>query len=126
MYKVTVRGHLMIAHSLPDTFFGPARNLHGATYIADVSFSSKALDSHNVVVDIGLVHKILTKTLEPLQYQNLDDLPQFKGQFTTTEFMAKYIHDKIKEKVENFFEGSISVTLGESHIAWATYEGDSL
>ncbi len=126
MYNVKIRGHMMIAHSLPDKFFGPAQNLHGATYITDVTFYSKTLDIHNVVIDIGLVEKILHDTIEPLQYQNLDELPQFKRNLTTTEFLAKYVHDQIKEKVKSFFNGSISVTLGESHIAWATYEGEML
>ena len=124
MYNVKVRAHVMIAHSLPDPFFGPAQNLHGATYITDVCFYSKTLDKHNVVIDIGLVDKILHETLEPLQYQNLDNLPQFKGKLTTTEFVAKYIYDQIREKLKGVFNGKISVTLGESHIAWATYESD--
>ena len=115
---------MMIAHSLPDAFFGPASKLHGATYVTDVTFFSKTLDKHNVVIDIGLAHKILSETLGPLQYQNLDELPQFKGKLTTTEFLAKYIHDELYEKMKSFFSGSITVTLGESHIAWASYEGE--
>lgn len=113
----------MIAHSLRHTFFGPAQNLHGATYITDVTFFAIDVDSHNVVIDIGLAHKLLSETLAPLQYQNLDEVPQFKGQLTTTEFLAKYIHDRLKEKVIHFFKGSILVTLGESHVAWASYQG---
>ena len=117
---------MMIAHSLPDSFFGPAANLHGATYIADVSFSSQTLNEYNVVIDIGLAHQLLTETLSPLQYKNLDELPQFKGKLTTTEFLARYIHDELKEKTKSLFTGLIMVTLGESHIAWASYEGESL
>jgi 6-pyruvoyltetrahydropterin/6-carboxytetrahydropterin synthase len=124
MYNVKIRGHMMIAHSLPDKFFGPAQKLHGATYVTDVSFYSKTLDKHNVVIDIGLAHQMLSETLAPLQYQNLDDLPQFKGLLTTTEFLAEYIHNQLREKVKNFFNGKIMVTLGESHIDWASYEGE--
>jgi 6-pyruvoyltetrahydropterin/6-carboxytetrahydropterin synthase len=124
MYSVKIRSHIMIAHSFPDPFFGPAQNLHGATYITDVTFFAKKLDTHNVVIDIGLAHKLLSETLAPLQYQNLDELPQFKGQLTTTEFLAKYVHDQLKEKVTDVFKGSILVTLGESHVAWASYQGE--
>lgn len=116
---------MMIAHSLPDPFFGPAQQLHGATYITDVVFSSKTLNSHNVVIDIGKAHEILTEALAPLQYKNLDEIPHFKGHLTTTEFLAKYIHDRIKEKVKGHFEGPVSVILGESHIASATYSDDT-
>lgn len=116
----------MIAHSLPDQFFGPAQKLHGATYVTEVVFFSKSLDKHNVVIDIGLAHQMLSETMAPMQYQNLDDLPQFKGQLTTTEFIARYVHDQLKEKVKGFFNGSISVTLGESPVAWASYEGEKL
>jgi 6-pyruvoyltetrahydropterin/6-carboxytetrahydropterin synthase len=124
MYSVKIRGHMMIAHSLPDPFFGPAQQLHGATYITDVVFFSKILNSHNVVIDIGKAHEILTEVLAPLQYKNLDELPQFREQLTTTEVLAKYVHDRIREKAKDFFEGSVSVTLGESHIASATYSDD--
>lgn len=124
MYSVKIRGHMMIAHSLPDDFFGPAQNLHGATYVTDVTFFSKTLDDHNVVIDIGFAHQMLENTLLPLQYQNLDILTQFKGKLTTTEFLARYIHDELYEKVKHLFHGSISVTLGESHIAWASYAGE--
>jgi 6-pyruvoyltetrahydropterin/6-carboxytetrahydropterin synthase len=117
---------MMIAHSLPDNFFGPASKLHGATYITDVTFSSKVLNKHNVVIDIAYAHQILSETLESLQYKNLDELSQFNGKLTTTEFLAKYIHDEIYEKTKSLFNGRITVTLGESHIAWASYEGEML
>jgi 6-pyruvoyl-tetrahydropterin synthase len=113
----------MIAHSFKDELFGPAQKLHGATYVVDVAFFSTQLNKQNIVVDISLAHEALRKTLEPLNYQNLDELPQFKGQLTTTEFLAKYIHDLIKQEMKNCFTGKIKVTLGESHIAWASYEG---
>jgi 6-pyruvoyl-tetrahydropterin synthase len=123
MYNIKIRDHVMIAHSYNDKFFGPAQKLHGATYVIDVSFSAVQLNEHNVVMDIGMAHEILKQVLDPLRYQNLDTLPQFNGILTTTEFIAKYIHDQIKE-LTSFFQGKIAVTLGESHIAWATYEGE--
>jgi len=113
----------MIAHSLPHPFFGPAQNMHGATYVVDVSFRSKDLDEHNVVIDIGKAHDITAEVLKPLSYQNLDELDIFKGHLTTTEFIAKYIHDEISSRVATFFTGSILVELGETHDAWASYEG---
>jgi len=123
MYTVKVRNSIMIAHSLPHTFFGPAQNMHGATYVVDVTFSSEDVDAHNVVIDIGKAKDVTSEILSHLNYKNLDELPQFKNKLTTTEFMAKYIHDKIKEKVNSFFEGKISVCLGETHDAWASYSG---
>lgn len=113
----------MIAHSLPHPFFGPAQQLHGATYVVDVEFKSPQLDPHNVVLDIGKAHAVTKEVLQPLGYQNLDELEIFKGQLTTTEFLAKYIHDAIKAKTTDVFSGTIKVTLGESHVAWASYEG---
>lgn len=123
MYTVKVRNSIMIAHSLPNEFFGPAQNMHGATYVVDVTFSSKELDSHNVVIDIGKAKDVSKQILSELNYSNLDELPQFKGKLTTTEFIAKYIHDKIKENTASFFKGKISVCLGETHDAWASYSG---
>lgn len=113
----------MIAHSLPHPFFGPAQNMHGATYVVDVEFKSPNLDEHNVVIDIGAAHQFTADVLKPLSYQNLDELEIFKGKLTTTEFIAKYIHDEIKAKVAPVFDGKIKVTLGETHVAWASYEG---
>ena len=113
----------MIAHSLPHPFFGPAQNMHGATYVVDVEFKSPKLDAHNVVLDIGKAHEVTKAVLQPLAYQNLDELPIFKGKLTTTEFLAKHIHDEVKAQTESVFDGIIKVTLGESHVAWASYEG---
>lgn len=113
----------MIAHSLKGKVFGPAQKMHGATYVIDVIFKSKELTPDNIVFDIGQAHDILKEVIKPLNYQNLDDLPQFKGEITTTEFMAKYIHDCVKEKVSSVFKGSIEVELAESHVAWAGYSG---
>jgi len=124
MFHVKIRDHIMIAHSLPHPFFGPAQNMHGATYVVDVQFSSKELDPHNVVIDIGKAHEVAKEVLAPLSYQNLDEHPEMQGVLTTTEFLAKYIFDKVAEKVSSFFSGKIQVTLGESHVAWAGYEGE--
>jgi 6-pyruvoyl-tetrahydropterin synthase len=114
----------MIAHSFNDALFGPAQKLHGATYIVDVTFFSSQLNKQNIVVDIARAHESLHEALQPLNYQNLDELPQFKGHLTTSEFIAKYIHDLMKQKMKPFFTGKIKVTLGESHVAWASYEGE--
>lgn len=113
----------MIAHSLPHPFFGPAQNMHGATYVVDIEFCAKQLDEHNVVIDIGKAHDIAKEVLKPLSYQNLDELEQFEGKLTTTEFMAKHIYDEVEAKTAAFFEGFIKVTLGETHDAWASYSG---
>jgi 6-pyruvoyl-tetrahydropterin synthase len=124
MYSVKIRDHIMIAHSFNDKFFGPAQKLHGATYIVDVCFYASQLNEHNVVVDISQVQDVLRCVLDSLRYNNLDNLPEFENQLTTTEYLARFIHDKVKKSCSNFFKGKISVTLGESHIAWASYEGE--
>ncbi len=123
MYTVKIRDHIMIAHSLPDPFFGPAQKMHGATYVVDAIFKSNYLDDHNVVIDIGRAHDVLKETLSPLKYQNLDEVPSMKGQITTTEYLAKYIHDELTKKLKDEFNGKLEIILGESHVAWASYEG---
>jgi 6-pyruvoyl-tetrahydropterin synthase len=115
---------MMIAHSLKRDAFGPAQNLHGATYVVDAEFKAPDLDENNIVIDIDIATKELQKALSPLKYQNLDDLPQFRAQLTTTEFLAKYIHEQIAKAVQGKFAGVLKVTLGESHVAWAAYEGE--
>ncbi len=122
MYSITIRDHIMIAHSLPDDFFGPAAKLHGATYMVDVEFMKEELEEHQVVMDIGLAQKVLEEVLEPINYNNLDEFPQFKGKLTTTEYLARYIHDQVKKAAAEVFQGSIRVTLHESHVASATYQ----
>lgn len=120
MYTVTVRDHIMIAHSLNDKRFGKAENMHGATYIVDADFSSEKLNDMNVVIDIGLATDLLKQVLLGIDYKNLDELPEFKGNLTTTEFIAQYIHHKINKKLpENI---RLKITLHESHIASASYE----
>lgn len=121
MFTVKVTDHIMIAHSLPDSFFGPAQHMHGATYVTEVSFMSEKLNNKNVVIDIGEASTITKEVLGELAYKNLDELPQFKGILTTTEFLAQYIHGKIKDQLQSDLR--LKVELLESHIASASYEG---
>ncbi|MCK7544151.1 6-carboxytetrahydropterin synthase [Marinobacter bryozoorum] len=131
MYTLTVRDNVMIAHSFTGDIFGPAQKLHGATYVVDVSFERPELDDHDLVVDIGLASDVLGKVLAPVNMQNLDELPQFRGHNTTTEFMARYVFDGMAGAIRNgeLGEGAkaltaLKVTLSESHIAWASYRGE--
>lgn len=130
MYSVEVRDHIMIAHSFRGDVFGPAQKLHGATFVIDATFYSDTLDSNAIVIDIGKAHEVLRSTLEPLNYRNLDDVPAFTGQNTTTEFLTKYIFDQLAAAARSGSLGrkpneivAIKVTLHESHVARATYEG---
>jgi 6-pyruvoyl-tetrahydropterin synthase len=129
-YSVDLRDSIMIAHSLPDPFFGPAQGLHGATFTVDASFIAEKLTPQNVVVDIGKAMEALAATLKPLNYQNLDTLEMFKGQITTTEFLARHIFDRLAEAARSggLGEGSDNITeihvlLHESHFAKASYRG---
>jgi 6-pyruvoyltetrahydropterin/6-carboxytetrahydropterin synthase len=130
MFKLTVRDHVMIAHSFRGEVFGPAQRLHGATYVVDASFQRRELDADGLVVDIGLAAQALKDVLEPLAYRNLDEVPDFAGRNTTTEFLAREIFHRLAEAVTRgeLGEGArgltgLEVTLRESHIAWASYEG---
>ena len=130
MYAVEVRDRIMIAHSLPDPFFGPAQNMHGATFVVDVAFFREQLTKQNVVVDIGAALDVLSKTLKPLGYQNLDTLPQFAGALTTTEFLCRYIFDRMVKAARSGALGAdgagltkIRVTLSETDLARAWFEG---
>jgi 6-pyruvoyl-tetrahydropterin synthase len=130
MFSVEVRDRIMIGHSLPDPFFGPAQNMHGATFVVDVAFFRETMTRHNVVVDIGAALDVLAETLKPLKYQNLDEVPQFKGILTTTEFLAKHIFDEIAKAAKAGVLGEdgkgltkIRVTLHETDLARAAYEG---
>lgn len=131
MYSVCVRDHVMIAHSFVGKTFGPAQQLHGATYVVDVEFSRPQLDPEGLVVDIGLAAQALHAALAPLNYQNLDRLPEFAGRNTTTEFLAKAVFDRMVSSIREGRLGAsaaalakLRVTLHESHIAWASYEAD--
>jgi 6-pyruvoyl-tetrahydropterin synthase len=130
MFTLEVRDHVMIAHSFRGEIFGPAQGLHGATYVVDAAFLAQELDANGLVVDIGRAHDVLKTVLTSLNYKNLDDLPQFAGVNTTTEFMAKHIHDRLAQAARVGALGrdggalsAIRVTLSESHVARATYEG---
>lgn len=131
MYSVTVRSHFMIAHSLEGETFGPAQNLHGATYVVDATFRRPGLDDTGVVVDIGAAVDLLEATLDDLDYRNLDEEPAFAGRNTTTEFLAREIFDRLVGALQDGVLGeggrevaSLRVTLQESHVASASYEGD--
>ncbi|KAF6002487.1 hypothetical protein CCYA_CCYA10G2888 [Cyanidiococcus yangmingshanensis] len=119
-YTVGVRDSVMIAHSFRGEAFGPAQKLHGATYTVDAEFTTDDLEPGlNWVIDIGQASAALATALAPYQYRNLDELAEFQGQNTTTEFMAKQIHDRLRARLS--FRGSIRVTLHESFRAWASY-----
>jgi 6-pyruvoyl-tetrahydropterin synthase len=129
MYTVCVRDHVMIAHSFRGEVFGPAQRLHGATYVVDLEFRRRELDADGIVVDIGRAAGALRAALAPLDYRNLDDEPAFAGRNTTTEFLARLVFDRIAAAVRSGALGdaaaldSLRVTLHESHVAWAAYEG---
>ena len=129
MFSITVRDHIMVAHSFRGEVFGPAQRLHGATFVVDATFRRPALDADNIVVDIGLATAQLGEVLGELNYRNLDDEPAFAGVNTSTEFLAKVIADRLADRVGAGALGAgargvagITVTLHESHAAWASYE----
>jgi len=130
MFSVSVRDHFMIAHSFKGQVFGPAQKLHGATYVVDVEFKRRELDADGIVVDIGHATDCLREVLATFNFRNLDDEPVFRGQNTTTEFMAFVIYERLAAKVAAGDLGphargltALRVTLHESHVAWAAYEG---
>ena len=129
MFSVTVRDHMMIAHSFRGEVFGPAQHLHGATYVVDATFRRAALDADDVVVDIGRAAEEVRSVLAKLTYRNLDDEPALADMNTTTEALARVIADRLAERVHAGALGerareldALAVTLHESHIAWASYE----
>ena len=129
MFSVTVRDHMMIAHSLRGEVFGPAQRLHGATYVVDATFRRADLDADGIVVDIGRAAEELHAVLADLTYRNLDDEAAFEGMNTTTELLARVVADRLAERVHAGALGDsaqeldgLVVTLHESHIAWASYE----
>jgi 6-pyruvoyl-tetrahydropterin synthase len=130
MFAVEVRDHVMIAHSFTGEMFGPAQALHGATFVIDAAFLSEALDPNGVVIDIGRAHEVLRGIVKDINYRNLDDLPEFKGHNTTTEFLTKYVFDRLAAAARSGGLGrdgrelnAIKVTISESHVARAWYEG---
>ena len=129
MFAVEVRDHVMIAHSFRGAVFGPAQALHGATFVVDVAFIAQTLDQNGIVVDIGRAYEVLKSVLQPLNYRNLDELLEFKGKNTTTEFLAKYVFDNLASAAragelgrEGHELGAIRVRIAESHVARASYE----
>ena len=131
MYSVTVRDHMLIAHSVAGDVFGPAQQLHGATYIVDVEFRRGQLDRNGIVIDIGAAGALLHEVLQQFNYHNLDDLSEFRGVNTTTEFLAYAIFERLKARLSNSLLGAggyggieaMKVTLTESPTAWAAFEG---
>ena len=129
MFSVTVRDHMMIAHSFHGEAFGPAQRLHGATYVVDATFRRARLDADDLVVDIGRASEELHSVLAELTYRNLDDEPAFAGRNTTTEALAQVVADRLADRVQAGALGDsarqldgLVVTLHESHVAWASYE----
>lgn len=129
MYKLNVRDHFMIAHSFRGEAFGPAQRLHGATYVVDATFKRETLDGDGLVVDIALATEQLKAVLDDLNYRNLDEVPEFEGKNTTTEFLAREIQERLVKAIHEGRLGpgapgcaSLEVTLNESHVAWASYE----
>jgi len=130
MYSLTVRDHMMIAHSFNGEIFGPAQALHGATYVVDVTFERPELDDDDLIVDIGLASEVLKDVVGAFNMKNLDDIEAFRGRNTTTEFMARQVFDGMAAAIEAGRLGktgkgltAMKVTLGESHVAWASFHG---
>ena len=131
MFAVEVRDHIMIAHSFRGAVFGPAQALHGATFVIDADFIAETLDSNGIVIDIGRAHEALKAVVAALNYRNLDDVPEFKGSNTTTEFLTKHIFERLARNARAGDLGrdgrelkSIRVAISESHVARAWYEAD--
>lgn len=129
MFTVEVRDHIMIAHSFRGSVFGPAQALHGATFVVDAAFIADKLDGNGIVIDIGAAHDALKATLKPLNYRNLDEVPEFKGMNTTTEFLTRHIYDQLAKAARADGLGrpgrelkAIRITISESHVARASYE----
>ena len=126
MFSVTVRDHMMVAHSLPGAVCGPAQRLHGATFVVDATFRRGELDEDGLVVDIGAAADLLHQVLGALTYRNLDDDPELAGTVTTTEALARVVADRLAERIAEGALGEglegLAVTLHESHVAWATYD----
>jgi 6-pyruvoyl-tetrahydropterin synthase len=128
VFSVTVRDHMLVAHSLQGEVFGPAQRLHGATYVVDATFRGDSLDDDGILVDIGRATEELHRVVADLSYRNLDDETAFKGANSTTEVLAKHVADRLADQVRAGALGNservsgILVTLHESHVAWASYE----
>jgi 6-pyruvoyl-tetrahydropterin synthase len=131
MFALTVRDHIMVAHSFRGEVFGPAQKLHGATFIVDLELSRSELDEDGIVTDIGALMTLLREVLAPLSYVNLDEIPEFAGKNTTTEFLAREIYQRVRRRIVEGALGkesprvyqSLKISLGESHVAWASFSG---
>ena len=131
MYAVEVRDHIMIAHSFRGAVFGPAQALHGATFVIDACFIAETLDANGIVIDIGLARTLLHEVLQPLNYQNLDEIAELRGVNTTAELLARLLFDRLKDRlaaspgvtIGDAGLHALKVTLTESPQAWAAYEG---
>ena len=131
MFAVEVRDHIMIAHSFRGAVFGPAQAMHGATFVIDAAFYAETLDANGIVIDIGRAHDALKAVVATLNYRNLDEVPEFRGTNTTTEFLTKHIFDRLANNARASELGrdghelkAIRITLSESHVARAWYEAD--
>jgi 6-pyruvoyl-tetrahydropterin synthase len=129
VHAVEVRDHIMIAHSFKGEVFGPAQALHGATFVVDAAFIADTLDANGIVVDIGRAHEVLKAVLEPLNYKNLDTIPELAGKNTTTEFLTRHVYDRLAKAARDGKLGregrdlkAIRITVSESHLARAWYE----
>ena len=122
VFSVTIRDHMMIAHSFRGEVFGPAQRLHGATYVVDATFRRATLDADGIVVDIGRAAEVLRAALGELGYRNLDDEAELAGMNTTTEALARVVADRLADRVRGLRLDGLTVTLHESHVAWASYE----
>jgi 6-pyruvoyl-tetrahydropterin synthase len=129
VHAVEVRDHIMIAHSFKGAVFGPAQALHGATFVVDAAIMADTLDTNGIVVDIGRAHEVLKAVLEPLNYKNLDTMPEFADKNTTTEFLTRHVYDRLAKAARDGKLGregrdlkAIRITISESHLARAWYE----
>jgi 6-pyruvoyl-tetrahydropterin synthase len=122
VFGVTVRDHMMVAHSFRGEVFGPAQALHGATFVVDATFRGEGLDADGILVDIGRAAAALAEVVGTLSYRNLDEEPVFAGTNTTTEVLAKIVADRLADRLGDEGLDGLVVTLHESHVAWASYE----
>jgi 6-pyruvoyltetrahydropterin/6-carboxytetrahydropterin synthase len=131
MFALTVRDHIMVAHSFRGEVFGPAQKLHGATFVIDLELTRAEVDQDGIVTDIGALTTLLKEVLHPLNYKNLDEIPEFAGKNTTTEFLAREIYQRVRRRIvegalgkesPKVYQG-LKITLGESHVAWASFSG---
>jgi 6-pyruvoyl-tetrahydropterin synthase len=123
MFSLTFRDYWKCAHSLKGDIFGPAQLMHVITFEVELTYLTEVLDEYSLIVDFGLAQSSLQEILRPMEFKTLDDLPEFKGINTTTEYLCQYLHQKISARVANVFKGTLRVTLRESPVAWCTYEG---